>query len=121
MSFDTALYLALFAGAFLLMMRCGCRSHVFGRSHRHGVHADADAVPAPMARSGVEPLADGRTTDPVCGKPVEKATALSAVHDGATYYFCSQRCREKFTAAPASYPVTSAAGAKPARHHHGCC
>ena len=39
--------------------------------------------------------------DPVCGMSVDPATAkFSAVHDGATFHFCSQRCQQKFTANP---------------------
>ena len=42
--------------------------------------------------------------DPVCGMSVDPATArFSAVHDGATFHFCSQRCQQKFTANPGEY------------------
>ncbi|NIO39264.1 MAG: heavy metal translocating P-type ATPase [Burkholderiales bacterium] len=34
--------------------------------------------------------------DPICGMVVDDATALSAAHDGATFYFCSQHCRKRF-------------------------
>ena len=47
------------------------------------------------------PVRDDVAIDPVCGMKVVKATAKhSAVHDGATYYFCNPRCREKFIADP---------------------
>jgi hypothetical protein len=36
-------------------------------------------------------------TDPVCGMKVDKARALTAEHDGHTYFFCSDHCREKFS------------------------
>ena len=40
-------------------------------------------------------------TDPVCGMKVDRATARHlARHDGARFYFCSARCKEKFEAAP---------------------
>ncbi len=43
-------------------------------------------------------------TDPVCGMDVAIAEAEHVVgHDGETYYFCSERCREKFVADPAHY------------------
>jgi len=32
---------------------------------------------------------------------VDTATALHAVRDGKTSYFCSEHCREKFLATPA--------------------
>jgi len=37
-------------------------------------------------------------TDPVCGMRVDRAKALTAQHDGRTYYFCSQHCRDRFEA-----------------------
>jgi YHS domain-containing protein len=38
------------------------------------------------------------TQDPVCGMPVEEATALYDKHDGKTFYFCSYFCRHEFLA-----------------------
>jgi uncharacterized membrane protein YraQ (UPF0718 family) len=35
-------------------------------------------------------------TDPVCGMKVDRARALTAVHDGRTYHFCSEHCRSAF-------------------------
>jgi uncharacterized membrane protein YraQ (UPF0718 family) len=35
-------------------------------------------------------------TDPVCGMKVDKQKALTAEHDGHTYYFCSEHCRSEF-------------------------
>jgi hypothetical protein len=35
-------------------------------------------------------------TDPVCGMKVDKEKALTAQHDGHTFYFCSSDCRERF-------------------------
>ena len=34
--------------------------------------------------------------DPVCQMEVDEATALSAVRDGQTFYFCCEHCRQKF-------------------------
>jgi Cu+-exporting ATPase len=76
---------------------------------------------------------ESRVTDPVCGMKVDPATARhSHVHDGVTYYFCSDGCRAKFAAAPAKYlagatanaPAVGAAQAAPLPHaehagHHG--
>lgn len=39
------------------------------------------------------------TRDPVCGMIVDKATALHAEHDGKTFYFCSEQCRQQFLSA----------------------
>ncbi|TAK07365.1 MAG: YHS domain-containing protein [Candidatus Manganitrophaceae bacterium] len=47
--------------------------------------------------------AKSRLKDPVCGMEVEAAKAKTSVFVGRTYYFCSNDCREKFEADPASY------------------
>ena len=36
--------------------------------------------------------------DPICGMEVDEKKALSAEHEGKTYYFCSPGCRDKFLA-----------------------
>src|SRR5689334_18125741 len=42
--------------------------------------------------------------DPVCGMNVDPATSKHRfAHRGATFHFCSARCREKFAADPAKY------------------
>jgi P-type Cu+ transporter len=42
-----------------------------------------------------------KATDPVCAMLVDPAhAAASAVHEGRTYYFCCQSCRQKFLADP---------------------
>ena len=46
--------------------------------------------------------------DPVCGMSVDPATAKhKAEHGGATYYFCSAGCRDKFVAEPARFLAAS--------------
>jgi uncharacterized protein len=42
-------------------------------------------------------------TDPVCGMTVDRATALTLTRDGTTHHFCSEHCREAFTAEPAPH------------------
>jgi len=39
---------------------------------------------------------------------VQTAGAKSTVYDGHAYYFCSQSCRAKFEATPASYAKVAA-------------
>ncbi len=34
--------------------------------------------------------------DPICGMEVDVATGLKTEHEGTTYYFCCEHCREKF-------------------------
>jgi Cu+-exporting ATPase len=41
------------------------------------------------------------TKDPVCGMTVDKATAIHAERDGKTFYFCCDKCRQKFLSMPA--------------------
>src|ERR1700694_2086039 len=45
---------------------------------------------------------------PVCGMVADPASAPSLVHDGRTFYFCSEGCRESFAAEPERY-LTAAA------------
>src|SRR6516225_4215295 len=48
--------------------------------------------------------APGAVQDPVCGMSVDPPTAKHrAEHAGHSYFFCSSRCRERFTAEPARY------------------
>jgi uncharacterized protein len=42
-------------------------------------------------------------TDPVCGMKVDREKALTLEHAGKTYYFCSEDCRDQFSADPAAY------------------
>ena len=55
---------------------------------------------------------EAATKDPVCGMNVDEATALHDERDGKTFYFCSDRCRQRFLSTPA--------GAKP-EIKSGCC
>jgi len=92
------LYFLVLAGLFVFMMRFGCGAHIMGHGHHHG------GAPANDRGDGNSRwMAPDRAVDPVCGMTVQPATAKSAVHDGHVYYFCSQDCRQKFEAAPASY------------------
>ncbi|MDR3417396.1 MAG: heavy metal translocating P-type ATPase [Nevskia sp.] len=56
----------------------------------HGAHGAAQGGGAPAR-------------DPVCGMSVDPAQARSQVHAGVVYYFCSERCRERFSADPQRY------------------
>jgi Cu+-exporting ATPase len=38
--------------------------------------------------------------DPICGMTIDTTTALHAERDGKTFYFCGERCREKFLSTP---------------------
>ncbi len=54
--------------------------------------------------------------DPICGMTVDEATALRAEREGETFYFCSEHCREKFLAQPATTKPHS-----DSNHSHSCC
>jgi YHS domain-containing protein/uncharacterized membrane protein YraQ (UPF0718 family) len=57
----------------------------------------------------------GYAIDPVCGMQVQIGNAPArAVHGGKTYYFCSDRCRERFLERPERF---AAAGAEPEGMH----
>ncbi|HEY2508891.1 MAG TPA: XdhC family protein [Streptosporangiaceae bacterium] len=59
------------------------------------------------------PAADGQgeATDPVCGMTVTVAAdALSAEHDGLTYYFCSAGCKHAFEQDPAAFLASAHQG-----------
>lgn len=68
--------------------------------HQHqccSTHSHHSGAPA-------NPKNTSAATDPVCGMSVNPATAAhKAEADGATYYFCSASCREKFVADPRKY------------------
>ena len=42
--------------------------------------------------------------DPVCGMRIDTDDAAATVeHQGTSYYFCSEPCRDAFVADPAQY------------------
>jgi uncharacterized membrane protein YraQ (UPF0718 family)/YHS domain-containing protein len=52
----------------------------------------------------------GYAIDPVCGMQVETANAPArTTYQGRTYYFCADRCRERFEVEPARYAPMPAA------------
>jgi len=52
----------------------------------------------------------GYTIDPVCGMQVRESEApATCSHDGVNYYFCADRCRERFQANPERFTGENAA------------
>ena len=118
MQFQSVLYFLVWAGLFFVMMRFGCGAHVMGHGHHHGgSHPDDDHGSGGNLRW----MPPDKAIDPVCGSTVQTAGAKSAVHGGHVYYFCSQSCREKFEASPASYMKSSNPASQEQEGHHGCC
>jgi YHS domain-containing protein len=97
MQVENVLYLLLWAGLFFVMMRYGCGAHIMGHGHHHDTGTDSNNG------GNVRWLPPDQVVDPVCGMTVQTANAKTAVQDGHVYYFCSENCRQKFEAAPASY------------------
>ncbi|WP_458759967.1 heavy metal translocating P-type ATPase [Afipia sp. TerB] len=54
---------------------------------------------------GEAPHGDGRVTDPVCGMKVDPKTAKGGhfAYKGQDYFFCSQRCHDRFEAEPEKF------------------
>lgn len=64
-----------------------------------------DSAPsqAPGAPGATLTNADKPHRDPVCGMQVAADPKKAVEHDGTTYYFCSSKCVEKFSANPSQY------------------
>ncbi len=86
---------------------------VAARTSRAGMAATEDT--AGMAAAIRRQAAGGKVRDPVCGMEVDPHTAVSVMHQGRTFYFCSAACRERFAKAPDDYMGSSIPGG----HHHG--
>jgi len=81
-----------------------------GGRGRHSHGTQAKPVPALCAEPTTvssccghasPPAAETSANDPVCGMRVDPTTARHrATVDGQTYYFCSEGCRQKFSADP---------------------
>ena len=68
-------------------------------------------------KSDTEPgiaVSGGKVKDAACGMIIDKAAAISAGHsltrDGVTYYFCSDRCKKKFSSQPEHYAALNPTG-----------
>lgn len=115
MNIQDILYYVFWAGLFIVMMRFGCGAHIMGHRHQHATvvpdNASGVDIPAPVP---------GRMTDPVCGMNVQTSAAETAAYRGHIHYFCSQKCREKFEAAPDSYAKSARGTPLKKENHHGC-
>jgi YHS domain-containing protein len=47
-------------------------------------------------------------TDPVCGMQVDEKDAITSQHQGQTYYFCSNECKNQFERNPEQYTKRTA-------------
>jgi P-type Cu+ transporter len=90
--------------------------------HHHGAHKSGAHPPM---LPGLGEIPEGMAKDPVCGMTVDpKSTKWNAEHNGETFFFCCQGCRDTFTAAPEKYtanalPTAAAHQHGHEHHHHG--
>jgi len=69
-----------------------CQAHLSQEAEKHGSHEHA-------ARAQ-----EGMVVDPVCGMEFKKEKAkASHEYNGKTYYFCTERCKDKFVENPGQY------------------
>jgi YHS domain-containing protein len=115
MSFDTVVNIAIFAAGLFLMVRFGCGRHMMGHAQSHA------HVGAPGGGADGPPVAPNEDVDPVCGMVVSTSSAITATFEGKTYHFCSDSCRKRFAASPATYTAKVVAPPRDAEHRHGCC
>ena len=86
-------------------------SVVLNANRLRGYHApalgDVRTVAAPLEIHVEVPPTheeDAMVTDPVCGMEIDPASAAGSLeHDGATYFFCSVGCLERFAASPTEF------------------
>lgn len=71
--------------------------------HRHNPADPANAGLAPVWAPMGQTIAPDELKDPVCGMTVTDQSPHRHDHAGQLYYFCSARCKEKFTAEPQRY------------------
>jgi Cu+-exporting ATPase len=93
---------ATYAGKRYYFCSAGCRNR-FEASPSQFVRAPAPSTTEDTRRAmvGHAPPGPAAATkdlakDPICGMMVSKATALSSVRGGRTYYFCSTGCQRTF-------------------------
>ena len=103
-------------GTFLLNSESRLRedSQVANNSHENTYQSRVNAG-APSPSLVHAPVADASVTkDPQCGMSVKIATSIesgnSLRRNGKLYYFCSQRCRDRFTSQADKFMAMSSAG-----------
>jgi len=68
----------------------------------------AQETPAEQAETTIEEaveevIEEAALVDPVCGMTVTKESEWTAEYEGATFYFCSEGCRDKFIEGPGEF------------------
>ena len=96
------LWLLLWAGLFVVMMRFGCGAHMAHGNRGGQVGHDAHTGNR-QPDAGAADLARVDEVDPVCGMPVPSDTGYVKPFQGRMLRFCSRRCLDTFEAAPERY------------------
>ena len=122
-------WIALAIGAVWLFSRGGLAGCGMGGHGGHGGHRGGTG-PAPgetppgggaMRNQGLAASATPeKALDPVSGREVLTAHALTAAYQGQIFFFESPENRQRFEAAPQQY-ARNAAPAQEQHRHHGCC
>jgi Cu+-exporting ATPase len=76
------------------------KDHGAHHGHHHAGHEPANGAGAPV--------------DPVCGMTVSPSSPITHQHEGVTYRFCCEGCRDQFAANPGRYLDAAASALRPA-------
>ncbi|NOX25584.1 MAG: YHS domain-containing protein [Deltaproteobacteria bacterium] len=107
MTMGTLIWIVLIGGAIFMMMRKG-GGGCCGGGHDHGGHDHSGGGQTSEHDGGGMDHHEGHKEqivelkDPVCGMTV-KDSSIAHEHEGTSYSFCSEHCREKFVANPAEF------------------
>ena len=63
----------------------------------------AEQAETQMEEAVEEVIEEAALVDPICGMTVTEESEWTAEYEGATFYFCSEGCRDKFIEEPGKY------------------
>jgi YHS domain-containing protein len=66
----------------------------------------AEQAETQMEEAVEEVMDEAALVDPVCSMKVTEESEWTAEYEGATFYFCSEGCRDKFIDAPGEFLET---------------
>ena len=73
-----------------------------------------EIIPPKPGNGSAVTVSDGKVKDAACGMMIDKANAVAEGHtitrEGVTYYFCSDRCKRKFSEQPDHYLAANPSG-----------
>jgi Cu+-exporting ATPase len=83
----------------------------------HGHHQKAPQASCCVGHGSTSPADPKTAIDPVCGMQIRPDSPHRVTHEGNVVVFCSDRCREKFTANPAAFDTVHQAHEHEHAHH----